>query len=171
MKQQQSVTWMTALACDSGPGRCGRPEQSAGNREDEPLMFPARIVDMFYTNDDTKEGIGHVKEEIAGFSETPGIVEEHEHAHGTEEGFNLCIGASSSAAVDPYFKGSAIAAIDLEGAELEIAEVETTSLPLGFHGEGWKIYTTSATSTRNMPTSGILRTRPWFTSSCSANTG
>lgn len=109
------------------------------------LMNPdvSAIVDMFYTNDSTEEGISHLKEEISGFSETPGMVEEsgHEHAHGTEEGFNLRhVELQFSAAVDPYFKGSAIAAVDLEGAELETAEVETTSLPWGLTVKGGKFY-------------------------------
>lgn len=109
------------------------------------LMNPdvSAIVDMFYTNDSTKEGIGHMKEEISGFSETPGMVEEdgHDHAHGAEEGFNLRhLELQFSAAVDPYFKGSAIAAVDMESAELETAEIETTGLPWGFTVKGGKFY-------------------------------
>jgi len=42
--------------------------------------------------------------------------------------------------VDPYFKGSAIAAIDLEGAEMETAEIETTCLPWGFKLRGGKFF-------------------------------
>jgi hypothetical protein len=45
-----------------------------------------------------------------------------------------------SADVDPYFKGAAIAAIDLDGAEMETAEIETTCLPWGLKLRGGKFY-------------------------------
>jgi len=107
------------------------------------LMNPdvSAIVDMFYTNDNTKEGISHLKEEIAGFGHAHPGGEEEEHHHGTEEGLNLRhMEIQFSAAVDPYFKGSAIAAVDLEGAELETAEIETTGLPWGLKAKGGKFY-------------------------------
>ena len=139
MKQQERITWMAALAVILAPAVVGAQSNPLGTAKMNPDV--SAIVDMFYTNDDTKEGMGHVKEEIAGFTETPGIVEEHEHAHGTEEGFNLRhLELQFSAAVDPYFKGSAIAAVDMEGAELETAEVETTSLPWGLTVKGGKFY-------------------------------
>lgn len=139
MKQQERITWMAALAVVLAPAVAGAQSNPLGTAKMNPDV--SAIVDMFYTNDDTKEGINHIKEEIAGFAETPGIVEEHEHAHGTEEGFNLRhLELQFSAAVDPYFKGSAIAAVDMGGAELETAEVETTSLPWGLTVKGGKFY-------------------------------
>lgn len=104
------------------------------------LMNPemSAIVDMFYTNDNTDEGMAHRMEEILGFGHAP---EEEAHAHGTEEGFNLRhVELQFSAAVDPYFKGLAIAGIDVEGAELEVAELETTSLPGGLTVKAGKFY-------------------------------
>lgn len=100
------------------------------------------IVDMFYQNDNSKEGISHLHEEINGFGHVHAEAEdEHHHHHGAEEGFNLRhLELQFSADVDPYFRGSAIAAIDLEGAELETAEIETTALPLGLKVKGGKFY-------------------------------
>jgi hypothetical protein len=139
MKMNQIITGITALAVFFTPVVGEAQSNPLGSAKMNPDV--SAIVDMFYTNDDTKEGIGHVKEEISGFTETPGMVEEGDHAHGTEEGFNLRhLELQFSAAVDPYFKGSAIAAIDLEGAELETAEVETTSLPWGLTVKGGKFY-------------------------------
>ncbi|MBK8574276.1 MAG: hypothetical protein IPN90_00885 [Elusimicrobia bacterium] len=88
-----------------------------------------------------KKGWDTSKKRSRDLPKRPGIVEEGEHAHGTEEGFNLRhLELQFSAAVDPYFKGSAIAAVDMEGAELETAEVETTSLPWGLTVKGGKFY-------------------------------
>jgi hypothetical protein len=90
----------------------------------------------------------------------------HDHAHGTEEGFNLRhLELQFSAAVDPYFKGSAIAAVDLEGAELETAEVETTSSPLGPHGERREVLQQHRVyQPQARPRNGTSRTRPSSTS-------
>jgi hypothetical protein len=97
------------------------------------------IVDTFYHADDAKEGISHVAGEMAGFGHTHADGEHHHH--GMEEGFNLRhLELQFSADVDPYFKGSAIAAIDLEGAELEEAVIETTCLPWGFKVKGGKFF-------------------------------
>ncbi len=100
------------------------------------------IVDMFYHQDDSEKGISHVLEEMSGFGHAHGHGEEgHEHHHGLDEGFNLRhLELQFSADVDPYFKGSAIAAIDLESAELETAEIETTCLPWGLKLRGGKFY-------------------------------
>jgi hypothetical protein len=98
------------------------------------------IVDMYFHDDDSEEGISHVLEEISGFGHAHGEGEEHHH-HGTEEGFNLRhLELQFSGAVDPYFKATAIAAIDLEGAEMEVAEIETTCLPWGFKLRGGKFF-------------------------------
>jgi len=99
------------------------------------------IVDMYYHHDDSEEGISHVLEEMPGFGHAHGGEEEHGHDHGMEDGFNLRhLELQFSADVDPYFKGSAIAAIDQEGAEMETAEIETTCLPWGFKLRGGKFY-------------------------------
>ncbi len=97
------------------------------------------IVDLYYHADDSREGVGHLLEEIAGFGHA------HDdgdgHRHGPEEGFNLRhVELYVSADVDPYFKGSAIAAVDVHEAELETAEIETTALPWGLKLRGGKFY-------------------------------
>lgn len=96
------------------------------------------IVDMYYHADDSEEGISHLAEEITGFGHSHGG---EEHHHGPEAGLNLRhLELQVSANVDPYFKGSAIAAIDLESAEMETAEMETTALPYGFKLKGGKFF-------------------------------
>lgn len=99
------------------------------------------ILDVFYHHDDSEEGIGHITEEMSGFGHAHGHGEEgHDHG-GVEDGFNLRhVEIQLSADVDAYFKGSAIAAIDLDGAELETAEIETTCLPGGLKLRGGKFY-------------------------------
>lgn len=99
------------------------------------------IVDLYYQYDDTAEGLSHLTGELAGFGHAHGDGEGG-HAHqGTEEGFNLRhLELQFSAEVDPYFKGSAIAAIDPDGAEMETAEIETTGLPAGLKLRGGKFY-------------------------------
>jgi hypothetical protein len=97
------------------------------------------IVDMYYHQDDSDEGISHLLEEMAGFGHSHG--EDDHHHHGPEEGFNLRhLELQLSADVDPYFKGSAIAAIDEDGAEMEEAVMETTSLPWGLKLKGGKFF-------------------------------
>ncbi len=99
------------------------------------------IVDLYYHRS-SGEGIGHVLEELSGFGPAHGHGgDEHHHDHGPEDGFNLRhLELQFSAAVDPYFKAAAIAAIDLEGAEMEVAEIETTGLPWGFKLRGGKFF-------------------------------
>jgi hypothetical protein len=97
------------------------------------------VIDMFYHADDSEEGISHILEELSGFGHTHGA--EGHHHHGVEEGFNLRhVEFQASANADPYFKASAIAAVDTDGAELETAEMETTSLPYGFKLKGGKFF-------------------------------
>ena len=97
------------------------------------------IVDMFYHADDSADGISHVTEEMSGFGHSHGG-EDHHHGE-TENGFNLRhLELQFSAEVDPYFKGSAIAAVDLDGAEMEEAKIETTCLPYGFAVRGGKFF-------------------------------
>jgi hypothetical protein len=97
------------------------------------------IVDMYYHADDSREGISHITGEMAGF----GHVHSHDdhHHHGPDEGFNLRhLELQFTADVDPYFKASAIAAIDLDGAEMEEAVIETTCLPYGLKLKGGKFF-------------------------------
>jgi len=97
------------------------------------------IVDMYYHADDSEEGISHILEEMSGFGHVHSG--EEQHHHGPDEGFNLRhLELQFSADVDPYFKGSAIAAIDLESAEMEEAVIETTCLPWGFKLKGGKFF-------------------------------
>jgi hypothetical protein len=97
------------------------------------------IVDTFFHADNSKEGISHVTGKMAGFGHAH--AEGEEHHHGVEDGFNLRhLELQFTADVDPYFKGSAIAAVDLEGAEMEEAVIETTSLPWGFKLKGGKFF-------------------------------
>lgn len=97
------------------------------------------IIDMYYHADDADEGISHILEEMSGFGHTHSG-EEHHH-HGPDSGWNLRhMELQISASVDPYFKGSAIAAIDLEGAEMETAEMETTALPYGLKLKAGKFF-------------------------------
>ncbi|MDZ4200078.1 MAG: hypothetical protein U1E27_12435, partial [Kiritimatiellia bacterium] len=100
------------------------------------------IVDLFYHTENSGEGLGHILGEMSGFGHAHGHGDEgHGHAHGPEKGFNLRhLELQISAAVDPYFKGSAIAAIDLHGAEMETAEIETTGLPWGLKLRGGKFF-------------------------------
>ncbi len=97
------------------------------------------IVDMFYHADDSEEGISHVLGEMSGFGHSH--AEGEHHHHGVEEGFNLRhLELQLSASIDPYFKGSAIAAVSEDGAELETAEMETTCLPYGLKLRGGKFF-------------------------------
>jgi hypothetical protein len=98
------------------------------------------IVDMYYHADNSEEGISHIGGAISGFGHSHGAGEEGHH-HGPDEGFNLRhLELQFSADVDPYFKGSAIAAIDLDAAEMEEAVIETTCLPWGFKLKGGKFF-------------------------------
>ncbi|MCG2659054.1 MAG: hypothetical protein L6437_02260, partial [Kiritimatiellae bacterium] len=98
------------------------------------------IVDMFYHADDSADGISHITEEMSGFGHSHSGEGHHDHGD-IENGFNLRhLELQFAAEVDPYFKGSAIAAIDLDGAEMEEAKIETTCLPYGFAVRGGKFF-------------------------------
>lgn len=98
------------------------------------------IVDTIYHADNAHGGSGRVTAEMSGFGHSHGDGEEHHH-HGLEEGLNLRhVELQLSAEIDPYFKGSTIAAVDTDGAELETAELETTALPWGLKVRGGKFY-------------------------------
>jgi hypothetical protein len=97
------------------------------------------IIDLKYHTDDSDEGVSHVLEGLPGFGHTHGGGEEHHH--GWDEGFNMShLELQFSAEIDPYFKGSAIAAVSEDGAEMETAEMETTALPWGLKLRGGKFF-------------------------------
>lgn len=100
------------------------------------------IVDGFYHQDDSSEGIQHIFEEIAGFGHSHGGDHDHGHEHShLEDGFNLRhLELHLSADIDPYFRGWAIGAISEEGAELEEAVMQTTALPWGLQLQGGKFF-------------------------------
>ncbi len=95
------------------------------------------VIDGLYYHENSKEGMGHLKEEMSGFGHAHG----DGHDHGMENGFNLRhLEIQLSAEMEDYFRATAIAAIDEEGAELEVAEVETTGLPWGFQAKAGKFF-------------------------------
>lgn len=100
------------------------------------------IVDTFYYNDDSDEGLPHIFGEMDGFGDAHSHSEEDGHDHGGyEDGFNLRhLEIYFSADVDPYFKGWAIAAISEDDAELEEAVIQTTFLPYGLQIKGGKFF-------------------------------
>jgi hypothetical protein len=98
------------------------------------------ILDTFYHNDDSRDGIEEVFEHMAGFGHSHGAGGE-EHHHGPEEGFNLRhLELHLSAEVDPYFRAWAIPAISEEGAELEEAVIQTAALPYGLQLQAGKFF-------------------------------
>lgn len=126
------------LGIGTGPG------WAAGNRPlGTQLLNPdvSAIVDMMYHKDDARSGFNEVKENVAGFGDVHAEADA-EHDHTTlENGFNMRHAELYfSADVDPYFKGSVIAGVDTESAEMEVAEIETTALPWGLKLKGGKFY-------------------------------
>ncbi len=98
------------------------------------------IIDVNYHKDDSDEGISHILGEMAGFGHSHGHGDDH-HNHGIEDGFNLRhLELQVSASIDPYFKGNAIAGVDEESAEMEVAEIETTCLPWGLKIKAGKFF-------------------------------
>lgn len=96
------------------------------------------IIDGMYYHEDSKEGMAHLREELSGFGHGH---EEEEHDHGIKNGFNLRhLEIQFTAEVDHWFKASAIAAIEEEGAEVETAEIETTCLPWGLQAKVGKFF-------------------------------
>lgn len=98
------------------------------------------IIDTFYHNDDTPEGIDEILGELAGFGHIHSYNHSHEHAR-LDEGFNLRhLELCFAGEVDPYFKAYAIAAISEEGAELEEAVIKTSGLPAGLQLQAGKFF-------------------------------
>ena len=96
------------------------------------------IVDMYYYNENSEEGMSHIKEELPGFG---GHAHEEDEHGGVENGFNLReVELVFSAEVDNYFKAQAIVGVSEEGAEIEEAWAETTGLPWGFQAKAGKFF-------------------------------
>ena len=97
------------------------------------------IVDTFYHNDDSEEGIHHVLEEMVGFGHSHGD-DDHHHSH-LEDGLNLRhVELHLSGDVDPYFRAWAIGALSEDSAELEEAVIQTTCLPGGLQVQAGKFF-------------------------------
>lgn len=89
---------------------------------------------VYYNQFNASEEDGaHVFSEIAGFgSDHHHDGEEETHAHEPVDGLNWRHAEINfSGSVDPFFKAWVIAAISPEGAELEVAQIETLELPVG----------------------------------------
>ena len=94
------------------------------------------VIDGNFHHDTAKDGLGEMKEEIAGFGHHHHDEEEegHHHHHGDKNGFNLHhIELGLSAEVDPYFRAWTTLAFDddEESTEIEEAVIQTTGLPYG----------------------------------------
>lgn len=97
-------------------------------------------IDANYYRSSGDARAGHLLQELAGFGHTHGHADHH-HSHGWNEGFNLRhLELMLSTDVDPYFKAWAIVAVAEEGAELEEAVFQTTSLPYGLQLKGGKFF-------------------------------
>lgn len=96
------------------------------------------VLDTYYYHDDTSQGMTATLGSLRGFGHVHGG---HEHADKFQRGFNLNHAELRfSAQVDPYFKAWVTAAVDEEGAEMEEAVMQTTSLPLGFQVKAGKFF-------------------------------
>lgn len=98
------------------------------------------IIDTYYHSDDADGGIESLFGRMDGFGHTHGHDDGHQHAH-TEDGFNMRhLELAFTGDVDPYFKGTAIAAISEHGAEMEEAYIETLSLPANLKVKAGKFF-------------------------------
>jgi len=101
------------------------------------------VIDGNFHHDTAKDGLGEMKEEIAGFGHHHHDEEEgHHHHHGDKNGFNLHhIELGLSAEVDPYFRAWTTLAFDddEESTEVEEAVIQTTGLPYGLTLSAGKI--------------------------------
>lgn len=96
------------------------------------------IVDTYYHNDDSDEGLHNTLAEMLGFGHSHSHGSGHSHAH-LEDGFNLRhVELLFSADVDPYFRAWAIAAISENSSELEEAVIQTSNLPAGLQLQAGK---------------------------------
>ena len=96
------------------------------------------VLDMNFYHDTADESVGHLKQHLRGFGHHHEV--EAGHDHGFEDGFNLRhVELGFSAEVDPYFRAWTTVAVDEDGAELEEAVLQSTSLPYGLTLSGGKI--------------------------------
>jgi len=130
-------------ACAAVPAVRSHPldASSDAHRHEGPIdPEVSAILDLYYYDEDSSEGLDHILGELQGFGHADHEDEGHGHSD-LEEGFNLRhVELRIDAEVDGYAKGSAIVAVDAEGAELETAEIETTSLPGGLRLKGGKFF-------------------------------
>lgn len=97
------------------------------------------IVDTYYQQASSGEGMAHILEEVSGFGHSCGAEEVHEH--GPVEGLNFREAeVYFSGNIDPYFYGYAIIAAFEEGAHIEEAVIQTTSLPYGLEVKAGKLF-------------------------------
>jgi len=89
------------------------------------------VIDGAFWHDTGKESSAHLKNEIAGFGHHHGADDGHHHDE-IEDGFNLRhVELGLSAEVDPYFRAWVIGTFEADGAALEEAVIQSTSLPYG----------------------------------------
>ncbi|MDH7598265.1 MAG: TonB-dependent receptor [Sedimentisphaerales bacterium] len=101
-----------------------------------PDVDVSAVLDTYWQTDDVKGTASSLIEAIDGFA----CAHAHEH-HQVEGGFNMRhMEISLSAYVDPYFKGTAIAAILEHGAEMEVAQMEALGLPYGLGLKAGKFF-------------------------------
>ncbi len=100
------------------------------------------VLDVFYHDDNTDDGIAHLLGEMPGFgAHHHHHGDGHSHAESPRQGFNLRhIELVVSAAVDPYARGMVNVAVMEDAAELEEAWFETLSLPFRLKLKGGKFY-------------------------------
>ena len=96
------------------------------------------IIDGFYYNESSDRGMGAIKEDMRGFGHAH---EDDEHGHEKENGFNLReVELNLVGEVDGYFRADATLAFSEDEVEVEVAEIETTSLPWGFTLKAGKFF-------------------------------
>ncbi len=100
----------------------------------------AVIIDTFYHNSDADRRIREVFEGVQGFGHAQEGGSEHGHEHAQlDEGFNLReVELYLAGSVDPYFKAYTTLSFSEDGAEVEEAVAQTTSLPFGFQVQAGK---------------------------------
>lgn len=96
------------------------------------------VVDALFYHENSEEGLSHIKEEMPGFGHAHG---EDDHGHGQQNGFNLReVEVHLSGEVDGYFSASSTFSFSEDHAEVETAEIETTSMPWGLSAKAGKFF-------------------------------
>ncbi|MEE9369604.1 MAG: TonB-dependent receptor [Pontiella sp.] len=97
------------------------------------------VIDALYYNENSKDGLGNIKDEMPGFGH-PAHGDE-EHAHGNENGFNLReVEVTLTAELDGILNAETTLAFAPHEIELETAFVETTGLSGGLALKGGKFF-------------------------------